>query len=166
MHHLHISGFALFLIFFFVVALTAIVLGFISSSREAKRQAEIEMERVKRGDRSSAGGYSFGSGGNNARSYSAGGAGSVGAAPVASAPVYAAAPMSPGYSGSDLALGMMVGSAMSHHDTVIVDRGGYAPAYVEPAYVAPVDTGISFDSGPSDFGGGGGGIDISFGGGD
>lgn len=168
MHHLHISGFALFCIALFLCVITAIILGFVQSIKADRRAAEVEIERAKRGGISP--GYReapewarpspIGPGNSQANSY----AGSHGG------PVYAAAPVvAPVYGGSDpmlgLATGMMIGSAMGHHhDTVIVDRGGYAPAYVEPAYVAPsYDSGISYDSGPSDSGGG---IDCSFGGGD
>jgi hypothetical protein len=163
MHHLHISGFALFLIAVFVVIFTAIVFAFIQSIKRDRREAEIEMERIKRG-------YAFGSGGR-VGGISAGNTGTVpeymrGNPNVAAAPVYAPV-MAPGYSGSDVALGLVAGAAlgsvMSHHDTVIVDHGGgyMAPAYVEPAY----DSGISYDSGPSYSGGSDGGIDFSFGGG-
>jgi hypothetical protein len=164
MHHLHISGFALFLIAVFVIILTAVVLAFIQSVKRDRREAEIEMERVKRGASVPAAGYAFGSGGRVGGMSAGVGQANAYAAPVA--PVYAPV-MAPGYSGSDVALGLVAGAAlgsvMSHHDTVIVDHGGgyMAPAYVEPAY----DSGISYDSGPSYSGGSDGGIDFSFGGG-
>jgi hypothetical protein len=153
------QGFALFLIAVFVVIFTAIVFAFIQSIKRDRREAEIEMERIKR-----PGGYAFGSGGRVGGISAGVGQANAYAAPVA--PVYAPV-MAPGYSGSDVALGLVAGAAlgsvMSHHDTVIVDHGGgyMAPAYVEPAY----DSGISYDSGPSYSGGSDGGIDFSFGGG-
>lgn len=160
MQHIHISGFALFLGAIFILGLTAIVLGFISASRQARREAEIEMARINRGERNRYAGNAPGTFGGVSGSNAAA---SPSVAPGYVTPVYAAAPIVPGYGGSDLALGMMMGSAMNHHDTVIVDRGG---GYVEPAYVAPsYDSGVSYDSGPSYSGGdSGGGIDISFGG--
>jgi hypothetical protein len=164
MHHLHISGFALFCIALFLCVITAIILGFVQSIKADRRAAEVEIERAKRGGVSP--GYReapewarpspIGPGSTaQANAYTGSHAG----------PVYAAAPV---YAGSDpmlgLATGMILGSAMGHHhDTVIVNGGGYAPAYVEPAYVSPsYDSGISYDSGPSDSGG----IDCTFGGGD
>jgi hypothetical protein len=172
MHHLHISGFALFCIALFLCVITAIILGFVQSIKADRRAAEVEIERAKR----------YGASARNYREApewarpSPIGPGSTAQANAAytgshAGPVYAAAPVvAPGYSGADvglgLATGMILGSAMSHHhDTVIIDRGGYGSAgYVEPAYVSPsYDSGISYDSGPSDSGGG---IDCSFGGGD
>lgn len=156
MHHLHISGFALFCIALFLCVITAIVLSFIQSIKADRRAAEVEIERAKR---YSSPGYRDAP--EWARPSSIGSTAQANAAYTGShgAPVYAAAPV---YGGSDpmlgLAAGMMIGSAMGHHhDTVIVDGGGYAPAYVSPSY----DSGISYDSGPSDSGGG---IDCSFGG--
>jgi hypothetical protein len=161
MHHLHISGFALFCIALFLCVITAIILGFVQSIKADRRAAEVEIERAKRGQGAILGG--------TVPEYMRGNPNAAYATSPNGGPVYAAAPVvAPVYAGSDpmlgLATGMILGSAMSHHDTVIVDRGGYGSAgYVEPAYVAPsYDSGITYDSGPSD----GGGIDCNFGGGD
>jgi hypothetical protein len=86
-------------------------------------------------------------------------------APVAPVvqPAVVAAPV---YHGSDpmlgLAAGMMIGSAMGHHDTVVVHD---TPAYVDtPSYSSPsYDSGFSYDSGSSSFdSGSSGGFDASF----
>ena len=138
MHHVHISGFALFLIALFVLAFVSIVLSFIVSMWRPQRPY-------------GAGVFATAPPVQPVPPSGAAAAGGGFVHPAYVAPVMAG-------SGSDLLTGVLVGEALAGgfrgHDTVIVDRGGY---YGGPAY----DGGIDISDGPGrDFGGGGIDFDV------
>ncbi|WP_024517051.1 hypothetical protein [Bradyrhizobium sp. Tv2a-2] len=164
-HHLHISGFAMFL---FVMAL-GFALWFIVSMRRSRLEAELERERIKAdANRPVVNGTSYA----DRSGYTRSGFTAAPSAPPAG-PAYLVPPVaaqSPVYvnngNGSgDFLTGMLVGEALGggfgHHGTTIVENNTFIDS--GPSYV---DSSPSFDSGISlDSGGGcdtGGGIDISW----
>lgn len=138
----------------FVLALVAIVLGFIASVKRDRREADVAIANARAGQGVS-GGVSGSVGAGPSRAWSPSPVPPVYAGPSYAAPSYVGG-------GSDAAVGMMagmaLGSAMSRHDTVIVDRGGY----VGGGCVVADDPGITLSDGPF-CGGSDGGIDIDFG---